>query len=47
MIKIVYWSSCNVPVIVSDCNETGLFRQIFENVLPLGAELSREDGQTD
>ena len=57
MIKNLYWSSCKVPLFLSDYNETVIFSTDFQKntqksnlmkIRPLGAELFQaEDGQTD
>jgi hypothetical protein len=55
MIKNVFWSSCKVPLFLSDFNETLIFSTDFSRnphisnfmkILPVGAELFLADGQT-
>jgi hypothetical protein len=56
MVKNVYWSSCKVPLFVSEFNDTWIFSIEFRknpqisNLMktrPVGAELFHADGRTD
>jgi hypothetical protein len=55
MFKNVYWTSCTVPLFLSDFDETGVFSTDFRKMLisnfmkvrVVGAELFRVDGETD
>jgi hypothetical protein len=55
MIKVLHWSSCEVPSFLSDFNKLTFFGHIIENfeisnlmkIHAMGAELFNADGRTE